>query len=1256
MCSLPSGTTQRTQPLKIAAESRAGCQCGAYNPAMLRRIPIILCALFGVLMLVGGCSTPNYSTTTAEQCSDGKVSGDETDVDCGGSCMPCAINKACKVDADCASATCIDNKCYDPSCRDGKQDNDESDTDCGGGTCPACKDSYKCASSADCVDGNPCIAGVCFSAGCNNGKQDGDETGIDCGGDQCPACDALQGCNQSSDCKTGNSCFDNLSRAVIDVAATTDCGDAGACAHKGTCYSDSCKNGNLDDPETDIDCGGGACPGCATFKKCLQNTDCLNGDACIGGTCYIASCLDNKLDANETDKDCGGADCPACGKGKTCKSSNDCEANTPCTNGACGDPKCFNKVQDPGETDVDCGGTCAPCDLNKKCASFADCASQNCNTGLCSPATCSDSVKNQGESAVDCGDDANLCKRCDPGATCTKDSNCASNHCVGGVCAAATCSDGVLNQNETDIDCGGPCGPCADNNNCLQSSDCKDKVCKGGTCNSPSCSDGIQNGQETGKDCGGPCAAAPTSQLCPNGQGCSNNADCAFGNCADSTCQPPVCANRVQDATETDVDCGGVCAPCGDGLGCVKASDCVDKVCDHTHAPPSPNPSPGTCAASTCSDQVQNGNETDVDCGGVTCIKRCGTGNRCLSDSDCVSKVCDRTGLCAAPTCCDGVQNGNETGPDCGGDCAMQTVSCGSAPSGGLCGAGKGCNVDGDCASNNCCTAASCLATINTCVAANCSDGKKNQGETGVDCGGDPKTTGCADRCGTSQGCNDKSDCISGVCTGSSCQAPTCKDGVMNGNEGGPDCGAACQPNLCSNTTTCLCDANVTCNGPGDCQSGVCSKDASGNYTTCAAATCTDGVKNGTESCAADTGGGCSKKCSEGSACNVAADCDPSVANIDCISGICSVPSCKDTAIDGLETDLNCGGGQCAPCANGKTCKVAADCTSSVCADDGTGIKRCATPTCGDSTINEGESGVDCGGTSPCNKCGTGLGCTANSDCLSGVCDPSTNKCAAPTCSDGVQNEQETYVDCGGPNCQGANACPDSRPCQVSTDCQNQWCDTRSSPATCKTPSCTDQVKNGSESDVDCGGTCPTKCADGQACNKATDCANGWCNSGKCATPSCTDSIQNGTETGKDCGGNCAASCATSYDSNCKQCSDNSGCTGASDCKSLNCASNVCAAPSGTTAAACVGKVLDVTGCDKCASTTGIDPVKCHNVLWCIYANNCSNPGTVNTSGIVTYANCTDGGVNGPCSVNKLSGYGSTTINTAVKAFRCACP
>ncbi|WP_282162063.1 hypothetical protein [Ulvibacterium marinum] len=48
--------------------------------------------------------------------------------------------------------------------------------------------------------------------------------------------------------------------------------------------------------------------------------------------------------------------------------------------------------------------------------------------------------------------------------------------------------------------------------------------------------------------------------------------------------------------------------------------------------------------------------------------------------------------------------------------------------------------------------------------------------------------------------------------------------------------------------------------------------------------------------------------------------------------------------------------------------------------------------------------------------------------------------------------------------------------------------------------SCTDNVQNGDETGVDCGGSCPDACT---------------------ADPTCSDNIQNGDETGVDCGGSC---------------------------------------------------------------------------------------------------------------------------------------
>lgn len=71
-----------------------------------------------------------------------------------------------------------------------------------------------------------------------------------------------------------------------------------------------------------------------------------------------------------------------------------------------------------------------------------------------------------------------------------------------------TCTDGIMNQDETGIDCGGACTDCF------------------------SCTDGIMNGTETGVDCGGDCDVCAT------------------------------CTDGIMNGNETGIDCGGDCPDC----------------------------------------------------------------------------------------------------------------------------------------------------------------------------------------------------------------------------------------------------------------------------------------------------------------------------------------------------------------------------------------------------------------------------------------------------------------------------------------------------------------------------------------------------------------------------------------------------------------------------------------------------------------------------------------------------------------------
>ena len=100
-------------------------------------------------------------------------------------------------------------------------------------------------------------------------------------------------------------------------------------------------------------------------------------------------------------------------------------------------------------------------------------------------------------------------------------------------------------------------------------------------------------------------------------------------------------------------------------------------------------------------------------------------------------------------------------------------------------------------------------------------------------------------------------------------------------------------------------------------------------------------------------------------------------------------------------------------------------------------------------------------------------------------------------------------------------------------------------PATCG-----DGTKNGGEADVDCGGPCDTKCADGAGCASAVDCGGGACAGGVCQPPSGTDGIKNGDETDLDCGGVTTGAPRCAQDKTCVQHTDcaSNGCRATGTC------------------------------------------------------------------------------------------------------------
>ena len=405
-----------------------------------------------------------------------------------------------------------------------------------------------------------------------------------------------------------------------------------------------CDNATRDGDETGVDCGGSG-PPCDNGDNCRVPDDCVSM-VCGRGRCLVPTCLDGVRNGDETGADCGG-DCGLCPGGEPCTSNDQCLSGR-CRGGTCAMSTCEDGRMNGDETDVDCGGPlCRACEGGANCDMDTDCESLICAAGLCTDAACNDRVQNQDETSVDCG--GGICPPCRDGLACIIDADCEGLRCFDGGCVS--CVDMIRDAEETDVDCGGGlCPACDDGLACLSGSDCESGTCISGICES--CIDGVMNQDETDVDCGGTACRG-----CADGLGCLGDADCsALGaTCAAAVCVS--CADGAVNRDETDVDCGGaICPRCAPGRRCTMASDCASMICD--------GPT-GLCNAPGCGDMLQNGEETDLDCGGSMCIG-CATGLMCVAGRDCLSGVCT-AGTCRAPTCSDGVANGDETDVDCGG-------------------------------------------------------------------------------------------------------------------------------------------------------------------------------------------------------------------------------------------------------------------------------------------------------------------------------------------------------------------------------------------------------------------------------------------------------------------------------------------------------------------------------------------------------------------------------------------------------------
>jgi len=203
------------------------------------------------------CNVPSDCTSgvcdqhhcVAANCTDKTLNGDETDVDCGGSCTPCENDKTCKSGPDCASGYCKDGKeckpCEaDDHCPEADFCDDEVKDK---GVCkPDLEVGGECNSKGQCKSGY-CVDGYCCDKACEGLCEacSGAKTGKAFG-----SCEAIPAGNDPD-----SECALNVKQCEGDFCS----GTAGACGPAPAQAECRAKSGSCDIAET---CDGvlSSCP------------------------------------------------------------------------------------------------------------------------------------------------------------------------------------------------------------------------------------------------------------------------------------------------------------------------------------------------------------------------------------------------------------------------------------------------------------------------------------------------------------------------------------------------------------------------------------------------------------------------------------------------------------------------------------------------------------------------------------------------------------------------------------------------------------------------------------------------------------------------------------------------------------------------------------------------------------------------------------------------------------------------------------
>jgi hypothetical protein len=352
---------------------------------------------------------------------------------------------------------------------------------------------------------------------------------------------------------------------------------------------------------------------------------------------------------------------------------------------------CFDLIQNQGETGVDCGGPCAACAVCGDGTCQASETGATCPRDCCSAAVTAGSCINQARAdgynycvgnlnspTVGTSNgyafmpNATLMSACSSASDlCTSQYTCGgqTHYCVNITnstpetrwsttpCPAPTCSDGIQNQGETGIDCGGPCGaacPCNAGTMTRDTLDCfgsvASTVASGGSgtsnCSAPctgtvagTCSNGFFN--LSGTCTPPPCPVNSTLGECPVTMGGTTGTQ--NGNCVGGCTGGPVFQSCHASGWVT---VSGSCNICPGGF------QTLPNTCNYNIIPPRSGSKTGLACGAGCTGTV------DVTCVAGTWQVTAGSCTPCpatLINNTCTVTMAgvtgNQTGTCGGGTC-----------------------------------------------------------------------------------------------------------------------------------------------------------------------------------------------------------------------------------------------------------------------------------------------------------------------------------------------------------------------------------------------------------------------------------------------------------------------------------------------------------------------------------------------------------------------------------------------------------------------------